>query len=443
MPDAAARPTSDRSPPDAAARPRVRDVLALFCYDWDEIAYRRLADRYRLHRAGFDLFSFPSNLRLAAFDIERFVERLARRHAGRGLAGVTSANEQFGALAAALLAQRLGLPGTSPESIIRCQHKLGMRELLSRAAPEANVSYFPLECEYGGTPPEGLEYPLFVKPIKAAFSVLAQRVENRDELERLTRFRPLEAWIIRRLVAPFNALAQRRVGFAVDAHHMLCETPVVAPQFNLDGYVFDGQTRLIGVVDAIMYPGTQAFERFAYPSKLPASVQARALDVARRFLGAAGFTHGIFNMEFFHDARRDEIKVIEFNPRLASQIADLYLRVDGVDVHAMNLALACGDDPSTVPRRPPRGGAAASFVFRSFDVDAPRPPDRAQRRRLQEIEPDAIFLAFPKGPRARARDLKWLGSYRYGVLHLHGNDDENLRARFVRACAAIGWPAAG
>jgi len=91
-----------------------------------------------------------------------------------------------------------------------------------------------------------------------------------------------------------------------------------------------------------MYPGTQAFMRWQFPSRLPAAVQARALDVARRFLAAVGFTHGLFNMEFFHDPASDRIAVIEFNPRLASQFSDLYRRVRGLDPHAMALALALG-----------------------------------------------------------------------------------------------------
>jgi hypothetical protein len=37
-------------------------------------------------------------------------------------------------------------------------------------------------------------------------------------------------------------------------------------------------------------------------------VQARALDVAQRFLAAVGFTHGLFNMEFFHDAASDRCR---------------------------------------------------------------------------------------------------------------------------------------
>ncbi len=54
-------------------------TLILFNYDWDATAYGRLADAWPSDHAGFDLFSFPSCLRLASFDLDAFVDRLARR----------------------------------------------------------------------------------------------------------------------------------------------------------------------------------------------------------------------------------------------------------------------------------------------------------------------------------------------------------------------------
>ena len=38
---------------------------------------------------------------------------------------------------------------------------------------------------------------------------------------------------------------------------------------------------------------------------------------------------------------------------MASQFADLYLRVDGVDLYAMALALAHGQNPWALPRSAP------------------------------------------------------------------------------------------
>ena len=420
-------------------------TLLLFNYDWDAIGHARAgaARDLAFDEAGFDLFSFPSNAHLVWFDMARFVDRLAKQAARRGWRAVTSSHEQFGALAAALLAERMGWPGTSVNAVLACQHKLYARQVLQQVAPEANVPFQLLQAEYGAPIPSGLDYPAFVKPVKAAFSVLARTVHNHAELHRHTRFGGWELWVIRRLVEPFERMAQQRLGPGLpSAHRMLLEAPVQGEQFNLDGYAFGGDVSAIGVVDAVMYPSTQAFMRFELPSRLSADVQTRALDVARRFLNAVGFTHGLFNMEFFYDAATDRLSVIEFNPRMASQFSDLYLRVLGVDLHAMALALAHGEDPASVPRSAPTAGVAASFVSRVFGAhDAAPMPDRERQRGFARTYPDGLLLRFPKPRGSMERDFKWLGSYRYGIVHLGGADRADLRARCEAASALLGWPA--
>jgi biotin carboxylase len=163
--------------------------------------------------------------------------------------------------------------------------------------------------------------------------------------------------------------------------------------------------------------------------------------VARRFLAAVGFDHGLFNMEFFHDAATGKLTVIEFNPRMASQFSDLYLRVDGIDLHRVALELAYGRDPALLPRAAPTAGVAASFVYRSFDPAARPPmPSPAQQRELERQFPDAMLFCFPKTAGQIARDFKWLASYRYGILHLGGRDPAELADRCTAASAILGWP---
>ena len=226
---------------------------------------------------------------------------------------------------------------------------------------------------------------------------------------------------------------------------MLLEEPVApqTAQFNLDGWVQDGRVHALGVVDAIMYPGTQAFMRWEHPSRLAAAVQRRALDVAQRFLGAIGYAHGFFNLEFFYDDHDDCLSVIECNPRLASQFSDLYERVHGVDAHAMALALALGANPQSLPLRRPTAGVAASLVYRAFDSSSAVPPAPAasQREALARRFPDALLFSFAKRGRSLARDFRWTGSHRYGIVHLGGRDREHLRQRCEDASALLGWPA--
>ncbi len=412
----------------------------LFNYDWDALGFGRLAGQFQFDEAGFDLFSFPSNARLIGFDLQRFADQQARKARERGWVGVVSHHEQFGALAAALVAERLGLPGTPVDAILACQHKLHARRVLEQVCPEANLGFAGLDACYGGPVPPGLRYPAYVKPIKAAFSVLARQVDSAAALHQHTRFGRRELWVIRRLVEPFERVVQQRLPQAGTAHRMLLEEPLQAPQFNLDGWVFKGQAHALGVVDAVMYPGTQAFMRWEHPSRLGATVQARALAVAQCFLSAVGFSHGLFNIEFFYDAASDRLTVIEVNPRLASQFSDLYRRVHGVDPHAMSLALAQGQDPAALPRCAPVGGAAASLVYRAFAPgDTPAMPDAEQLAQLARRHADALLFMYPKAGHSLARDFKWLGSHRYGILQLHGHDAAHLRRRAEAASAVIGW----
>ncbi len=416
--------------------------LVLFNYDWDQSGFARWAHEFPVDSAGFDLFSFPSNAHLVNFDLNRFVERLATQAKRRGWQAVTSNHEQFGALAAALLAERMGWPGTAVDAVLACQHKHYARQVLQQVAPEANTGFELLSSQYGEPVPHDIDYPVFVKPVKAAFSVLARAVHNREELAALVRFSAWELWVIRRLVEPFERIVHARLPQAGSAHRMLLEQPANALQYNLDGYFFNGELRELGVVESVMYPGTQAFLRFGYPCALPATGRARALDVARRFLTAVGFTHGLFNLEFFYDAAQDRLTVIEFNPRMASQFSDLYLRVDGIDLHRVALELAHGRDPALVPRAIPTAGVAASFVYRSFDPAArPAMPSTKQKHTLAREFPSAMLFCFAKSGGQIERDFKWLGSYRYGILHLDGRDADDLRARCEAASGLIGWPA--
>ncbi len=429
--------------------------LVLFAYDWDAAAFDQLQASHPHDTAGFDLFSFPSNARLATFDMQRWVHGLCSQAQHRGWRAVTSAHEQFGALAAALVAERMGWPGTPVHAVLACQHKLYARQVLQQVAPHANVAHAPLAAEYGHDIPAdvGLPYPLFVKPVKAAFSVLARQVANRAELQAHTRFGRWELWVIRHLVEPFEQLCRTRLPQAGSAHRLLLEAPVQdqGVQYNLDGYVWRNEVRPLGFMDAHLYPGTDAFMRFETPSKLSPAARTQALDVAQRFLAAVGYTHGCFNMEFFWNEATQRLTVIEFNPRLASQFSDLYQRTLGISLHRVALELAHGRDPADIRWPAPVAGAAASLVYRSFEPAAARSvhspsPRLAERAQVQinaaqgTSHGPCMVLGFPKTAGQIERDFKWLRSYRYGIVHLGGRDVADLRRRAEAASACLGWP---
>ncbi len=118
--------------------------------------------------------------------------------------------------------------------------------------------------------------------------------------------------------------------FELGTKYLLAEEHLSGQQVTYEGLVHNGECTTVGIVDSIMYPGTICFERFEYPSSLPQSVQLRMADIANRFMHGIGFNNGLFNIEFMYNPAHDTIHIIEINPRLVSQFADLYEKVDGL-----------------------------------------------------------------------------------------------------------------
>jgi hypothetical protein len=413
-----------------------KKILVLFAQEWDlaELSRPGYRGEFEFFFEGFDLFRFPDNARLLTFDARRFVHRLLRKYRRAGLHGVISSNEQFGALIAAELARMLRLPGTDPHAVVLAQHKYYSRRAQQAIAPEATPRFFAFPFDLDDPARLELPFPFFVKPVKATFSVLAKRVEDFDDLRRHLSFAPFEELIIRKLVQPFNDLAQGRNGFRLDAHHIVGEELLEGVQVNVDGFACGGRAQVLGIVDEVMYPGTQHFMRFEYPSRLPAAIQARITALTRRLMEGIGFDHGFFNVELMVEPESGALKIIEVNPRLASQLADLYQRVDGINPFRMLLELATGAEPKWQVGAG-RFRAAASFVFRRFDGTSPQiSVSRAQRQWLRERFPDARLFLYPKRGAGLAREMKWLGSHRYATLNLGGEDRHDLERRYRAVC---------
>ena len=416
-----------------------RSILVLFPDEWDRAAaddpaYR---GRFDFRFEGFDLFSFPDNARLFTFDALRFVDRIVRKYRDARLDAVVTSDEQFGPFLASLVASRLGLPHTSLSAVLTIQHKFYAREAFQRLAPEANTRYGLIRRGFERPEEVPLAFPFYVKPAKAAFSVLARRVDSFEELHRHTRFGRFERAIIDRLVKPFADVMFAHSPLREDPFSMVCEGLVHGRQVTANGFAREGRVTMLGTVDSVMYPGTDQFQRFQYPSTLPAAQLARVDALARRLLEGLGFTNGMFNIEMRIDPASGELRVIEINPRAAGQFFDLIERVDGYSLFEAMLDVYSGRDP-VIRHRQGRQKVAASFVLRDLAGEGlSRWPGRAEIARLAADNPDVHVMVYPKRGADLAREMKWLGTYRYGVFNLGADSLEELFRRFHRICAQI------
>ena len=431
------------APSDPMSKPaRPARLLLLFQGEWEDHAvteFRRTGE-LALEREGFDVMHFPGCLRLLHFDARRFADRMCETYRGR-IDAVWSNDEQFGCLLAAVVAQRLGLPGADPAAVARAQHKLLLRQTLAKALPHATVNATALPWSLSDRRvrrPEqldravqelGCRWPLFCKPIKGTFSVLARKVRSAAELAAHLRLSWFDRFVLTRLALPYEQLASQLLDLPCPADRMLLEEPIDGQQVNVDGYAHGGEVHILGVVDEWMYPGevqgARHFSGFTYPSRQPADVQQRLRETAAAAVRAVGFAHGVFNVELFVLAD-GSVRVIEINPRSAGQFATMYRDVDGLDLERLGVQLAIGGDPRHVARHEPRAGAAASFVFRRFDGTPGPAPSAESLAWLAKTHPHAWLWLEPGSGRVLRREYRWLGSHRHAVLNHAASDFESL-----------------
>ena len=302
-------------------------------------------DRREVAAAGLPArFAGPDLDAVESFDAEALVGELA----ALPVAGAAGTKDRS-ALAAALVAERRGLPGPSPQALVRCQHKPTTLEVARAAVPEA-------------APGPGD----FLKPAVGRLS------QGYDESY-------VSGWL---------ALA-RLAGFDGEAG-MLAVERLAGLEVTLEGYVHGGRVTTIGITDSLMYPGTGSFEAFAHPSALTEERRDELHGVAERLLPALGFDGGCFNAEFFVPAD-GPARLIEVNGRIASQFAPLYRAVHGRSSYDALFELARGRDPAWEPAPPE--GVAVSYVLRAFEdafvEEVPEPDDALEvlvrpGRRLSE-----------------------------------------------------------
>jgi len=83
--------------------------------------------------------------------------------------------------------------------------------------------------------------------------------------------------------------------------------------------------------------GTISFQRFEYPSSLDERIQWRMSDIAIRFMRSIDFDDGLFNVEMMYDEDKDTIHIVEVNPRMCPQFADLMEKVNGINTYEIAL----------------------------------------------------------------------------------------------------------
>jgi hypothetical protein len=398
----------------------MKKILVIACGLWDYGTLQR-----KMFTDEFEFYF--EEITTQPCDIDKFIKYIVNKYQAKNLDGVLGTHDGPENLIAAIIARQLKLPGVDPASAFVCEHKYYSRMAQKKTVPKAvpDFQYLPVE----GLEKEDvtLPYPFFVKPVKSAFSMLARSI---DSFETLDAFLPKVRERFAITLPAFNYLFNEYTNFELDAGFLIAEQVLEGDQVTVEGYSWRKNVSIMGITDSIMYPGTMSFKRFEYPSKLPPDVQERMADIAKKVIEGIGLDYTVFDIEMFYNRQTDAVHIIEINPRMSYQFADIFEKVDGMNTYAMQLDLAQGKKPA-YKKGSGQFGVAASFVLRVFeDKQVVRVPTEDEVKRAHEKFPDA-FIIIKVDEGTKLSDVSQdETSYRYAIINLGGKDWPDLYARF-------------
>jgi biotin carboxylase len=341
-----------------------------------------------------------------------------------------------------ILCHRRGLISASLESVVRCEHKYWSR-LEQRKAIEDVPAFGVMSLDdtsSGARLPGGMQFPVWLKPIKSASSALAFKVEDQASLdEAVTQLREG----IDTMGEPFQFVLDHMSLpdeiTAVGAQAAIVEEAVTGQQVTVEGYVLGDDVRVLGVVDSVTYPDSTSFLRYQYPSTLPAQVLDRLTANSEAVIAQLGLTSCTFNIEYFWDPDTDRVALLEVNPRHSQSHAWLFEWVDGAPNHEAMVALALGREPQVTKGAGRRQVAAKWFLRHFSDGVVTRAPSADRVAEIEaEIGDARIEMTVQEGDRLSEQSLQDSYSFEIAEIHLAADDEDGLARAYERCVELLG-----
>ena len=336
-----------------------------------------------------------------------------------------------------LLARHYGLHSSPLAAVVTCEHKYWSR-LEQQKVTDALPRFGLVDLDEPRLP-DGLRYPVWLKPVKSYSSELAFHVaddrqfteavaEIADGIGRLGR--PFE-WILDQLDLP-PEIAE------VGGQACLVEEAMTGARAATEGYVHDGHVVVYGVLDSIPYPERSSFLRHQYPSQLPERVQRQLVDVSERVIAQVGLDWTTFSVEFFCDPESGDVSVLEINPRHSQSHAELFADVDGIANHHAMVELALGRDPDMPSGKGPYEIAAKWYHRRFDDGVLRRGPSPEEIARVEREIPGVRLSPVPHEGQ-RLSELPAQDSYSFELTDVivGARDEAELEAKYERAVSGL------
>lgn len=287
-------------------------------------------------------------------DAEELLDAASQLHARVHLDAIITCDETS-VVATALIAERLGLPGLSPEAALQSRNKLLMREAHRRhGAPHPKFS----RCdtlEDALAFAEQIGYPVVIKPTLGGDSEHVYRVSSPEEMKE--RFPVAKSGNDQHSHRYFEA-----EGTELGPHTMLVESYLNGSEHCVEAVVSNGEVALGSIADRLSIElDTFDHDLYKTPSSLGTDEVAALSDAISRGAASQGIKDGVLHAELrFHDGKPH---LVEIAARPGGGSLQYMAKLSyGYCPIKTALTIAQGDKPA-MPRLQPTGRVAVGLTM--------------------------------------------------------------------------------
>ena len=377
---------------------------------------------------------------VAEFDIEALIEKAAANIEAAGGADAIASYFDFpGTVMVPILAERFGLPGPSLEAVMKCENKYWSRLEQHKVVPDHIPQFRAFDpFDEGAYEKIGLLPPFWIKPIKSFRSFLAFQINDERQFAEVMEICREKGQFIG---GPFQHLMEAYdmpSEIADMPESFVAESPIGGWQCTLEGYSYNGNVSIYGVVDSVREQDSSSFSRYEYPSQLPLEIQHRMMDVTRQIVTQLGLDNSPFNVEFFYDQTSDQVWFLEINPRCSQAHTDMFEKVHGVSHLSIMVDLALGRKPRPMERRGDYN-VAAHFMFRTFERGmVKRVPSQSAIEKLGRRQ-NGTRVKIPVKAGQHLSELQGQDMYSFEIANVFigGRDRAEMLDRYDEALTAL------
>ncbi|MDH5532848.1 MAG: ATP-grasp domain-containing protein [Candidatus Pacebacteria bacterium] len=330
--------------------------------------------------------------------------------------GIIAFNENT-TLFASFIIKKLNLFGPKHSSLIEIQNKESFANKLKDKVylPQTNIVSKENIDEL-----KKLNYPIFIKPTKGAFSHGALKINKKSNSKKII-LDAIDAIKINNFDKSSNSLSLKK---------FIVQPFINQRQFTLDGFIFKSKIFILGITESIYDEKRQSFIRFDFPIIFKSEINLKLKNIMEDIFQQFSFDNSFFNLEFFL-TNTDEIKVIEVNTRPSISFKNFFDSKYKQGIIEMMILLSLGLKPSLELKDNKVIGK--SFILRKYqDCLIKRKPKNNEINNINSLNPFTKVRIFVKENERLSQLKQDSYSFRYGLIDICGETDNEIFSRFKK-----------